>query len=317
MLPEGRLSRYNNAMKPHQVISTLLFVGVFSLAAFAQDTVQWKNYVDSASEIWFQAPTSILIDHDAELKQLTLHTFFEGVRVSVRKQEVNGEPLKYVKGLNLPFGEKAAQVRNYKSDTIYVRREDELIGSDALVTLYIGSKQSYFVVNLAASKDNAAMKRFVETMRLGGSRLFSDPNIQDRTVNGEPVVFDRLPTSREIESALAKKSNGPEPAGNFGKLEKYVPLELDKLSGDVIILRKPRPGYTDDARMRGIQGTIFVNVQFLANGEIGNITVSDRADRGLGTNVIIAVRKIKFIPAQANGKAIDVTRTLQYKFSIY
>jgi len=60
-----------------------------------------------------------------------------------------------------------------------------------------------------------------------------------------------------------------------------------------------------------------VNIEFLATGEIGTITVDKRANRGLARNVINAARKIKFIPAKANGRSVDVTRTLGYIFLIY
>jgi len=304
-------------MKLRRILSVLLAISALSLAAFGQISAQWKNYVDSAGEIWFQAPASVLIDRDIDLNAMTLHTFFDGVKLSITKQEIKDEPLKYVKDLRLPFGLKGAKVQNYKSDAIYVRREQEVVGSNLLVTLYVGSKKSYFVVKLAASTDNSAMKRFLETVRFGGSRLSPNPNVQDKAISGESTVFDTLPTSPETQAALSKKPTGSEPAGKFGNVRNWLPLEFDKLSGDVIILRKPRPSYTDDARMRGIQGTIFVNVEFLANGDIGNITVDDRADRGLGKNVMTAVRKIHFIPAQANGKPIDATRTLFYQFAIY
>jgi TonB family protein len=304
-------------MKWRKIFLPTCFLLCLSIQCLAQDASQWRNYTDSGKEIWFQAPASVLVDRDSDLKAVTLHSFFDGVKVSVRKQKIGEEPLKYVKDLDLPFGLKGSKVQNYKSDAIYVRREDEMVSSDLRVTLYAGSKKSYFVVTLTAAKDNAAMKRFLETIRFGGSRLYADPNVQDKPTSGEPAVFDTLPASPETETALIKKPTGPEPAGKFGNVREWLPLELDKLSGDVIVLRKPAPTYTDSARMRGVQGTIFVNVQFLANGEIGSITVDDRADRGLGKNVIKAVRDIKFIPAQANGKPIDATRTLFYRFSIY
>jgi TonB family protein len=290
-----------------------VFITVFASTGYGQ----WRNYVDSADELWFQAADPVLIDHDSEWKAITLYAFFEGVALSVRKREVEGEPMKYVKGLKLPWGERGSKVINFKSEAMYVRREDEMIGSDLQVTLHAGSKASYFVVSLTADPMNAAMKRFLETIRFGGTRLYSQSSAAEMPVSGEPVTFDTLAVSREIEAELKKITARTEPPGKFGKVRQPLPLELNSLSRDVIILRKPRPGYTDDARRRGIQGTILVNVQFLANGDISDITVDDRADRGLGKNVMIAVRKIKFLPAQANGKAIDANRTLRYGFSIY
>jgi|ERR1035437_9942716 hypothetical protein len=146
-------------MKRRRIISVLLLVNLFGFAAYGQGA-EWRNYVDSSGELWFQAPASILIDRDSELKAVTLHTFFEGVKASVRKQEIKDEPIKYVKGLSLPFGLPGSNVRNYKFTDFYVRREDEMYGSDLHVTIYAGSKKSYFVITLIGSNDNPTMKLF-------------------------------------------------------------------------------------------------------------------------------------------------------------
>jgi len=82
-------------------------------------------------------------------------------------------------------------------------------------------------------------------------------------------------------------------------------------------LRKPKPSYTDNARQNNKQVTVYAKVDFLKDGQIGSITVDPRLDRGLAANVARVVRQIKFIPAEVNGKAVNVTRVLEYRFSIY
>lgn len=298
-----------------RLIFALLAISVLSLAAFSQNS-QWRNFVDSKKDVWFQAPDSILIDRDDSNDSVTLYSFFDGISVSVRKESPSKRDfVEYVKRLQLPFGERGSRVQNFNSPLIYVRREEELIGEDRTVTLYVGSKNAYFVIRATASKTNAAIDDFVKTIRFQGSRLISDPNVKDRPAALDLVTFDTLAKSVEADTALARKDG--KSTGTFAEIKEHLPLELDKLSRNIIILRKPRPSYTDQARMNNVQGTILANVQFLASGEIGSITVNSTADRSLAKNVISVIRQIKFIPAQADGKPVDVVRTLVYKFSIY
>lgn len=299
------------------VLILLVLANAFCLVASGQAPVRWKNYADSSNGIWFQAPSTALIDRDNELNAVTLYTFVDGVKISVKKQTISGDPQNFVKGLTLPWGLTKSTIQNYKLHTAYVRREDQVLGSDIIVTLYAGTKRSYFVITLTASANRTEMKRFLGTVRFDGSRLYADSGIQDKSVNDDVEVFDTLSASPEVKAALAKKPSGSKPAAKFERLTGLLPFQLDKLSSDVIVLRKPKPSYTDDARQKGIQGTIFVNIQFLANGDIGTITVDDRADRGLAKNVIEVARKIKFIPANAADKNVDVERTIYYSFSIY
>lgn len=287
-----------------------------AMIVFAQGQSRAVTYVDSANEIRFSAPTAVLIDRKADTEEVTAHFFFNGVSLSVTKRKINGEPYKYVKNHRLPFGIGKTKTSVQKSDSVYVRQENISAGSDVFVTLYIGTKKSYFEIKLSSSEDNASLNRFIDSIHYSGSQSVPDANGKASATTPEPIVFDTLATSPEVETSLALSSNGI-PTGTFARIRYWLPLETEKLSRDLIVLRKPLPSYTDAARMRGAQGTIFANVQFRANGAIGNVTVDDTIGRDLAKNVLTAIHQIKFIPAQANGKPIDVTRTLYYRFELY
>ena len=83
------------------------------------------------------------------------------------------------------------------------------------------------------------------------------------------------------------------------------------------ILSKPRPGYTDEARLSGIQGTVILRVTFIASGEVGKIEVVKGLLGGLTERAIAAARKITFEPVMVNGKPITVTKQIEYAFYIY
>ena len=83
------------------------------------------------------------------------------------------------------------------------------------------------------------------------------------------------------------------------------------------ILTKPRPGYTDSARQRGVQGTILLRVVFDAFGRIGPILVTRSLDSDLDRQAVLAARKIRFTPATKNGLPITVVKQIEYSFAIY
>lgn len=83
------------------------------------------------------------------------------------------------------------------------------------------------------------------------------------------------------------------------------------------ILSKPRPGYTDTARQKNIQGTVILRVTFLGSGAIGSISAVKGLSDGLTEQAIAAARRISFEPAKVNGVPQSVTKQIEYTFSIY
>lgn len=85
----------------------------------------------------------------------------------------------------------------------------------------------------------------------------------------------------------------------------------------VFILSKPRPNYTDFARLYEIQGKVLVRVVFRADGRIGDVIVVEGLPFGLTNSAVAAAKGIVFEPAIRNGVPYTVTKTVQYSFSIY
>ncbi len=292
------------------VLTSLAFIFLYLAPTFAW-TQSWATYEDSSKGISFQAPTNVVISRGSDFS--TLFASVEGVSISVSKRKVNN-PRKTVKNYKL-VGRKGATGETYETDDFLVRRLNEYVNDEIYIALYVGLKKDYFTIAVSGQKDNPTMDRFLKTIRLGGVYLFPG-GLPGHLGAGEPVIFDKLPISPEVEAAL-KRPNVTGLKPKFEILTSDWPGELHKFSRHLIVLSKPRPGYTDEARRMNIQGTIRANVEFLKNGNIGNITVDRSADYGLALNVVKAIRGIKFIPAQINGVPADVTRTIHYTFSIY
>jgi hypothetical protein len=289
-----------------------------TFGVFSQNIVTWRDYVDSTNEIWFQAPEQVVIRLEDKSDRIDVYAFFNGAGITISKQKVGQEPMKYVRSLKLPFGERGTVTRDFKLDTFLVRQEIEPLGSNEIaVRIYAGSKKSYFEIVLRGTKDKQWFEQFLQTVRFGGSRIVPNSTIPDLKAVGEPVVFDKLPASPEVESSLDRKITDDTIDSKYEVIKNYVPLQLDQLSRDLIILEKPKAIYTDSARMNNVQGTIPANIEFLANGEIGKIIVDNRLDLSLARNVVRSAKKIRFLPARANDQPVTVVRTLLYKFMIY
>lgn len=91
------------------------------------------------------------------------------------------------------------------------------------------------------------------------------------------------------------------------------------------IVNKPRPIYTDKARKKNVEGWVRLQVTFLANGQIGEVVYLTESSKkkkltkyGLTARAIEAAKEIKFVPAKnEKGNPIDVTKTVEYNFTIY
>jgi TonB family protein len=82
----------------------------------------------------------------------------------------------------------------------------------------------------------------------------------------------------------------------------------------IVILEKPKPGYTKEARDLHIEGTVDVSVIFKANGEIVVQGVVKGLGHGLDEMAIQDAKLIKYKPAISNGQAVDFPATVHIEF---
>ena len=86
---------------------------------------------------------------------------------------------------------------------------------------------------------------------------------------------------------------------------------------DIKIYSKPLPVYTEAARNNQVQGIVTLRVTFLANGSIGSVSPVNSLPDGLTEQAIAVARKIKFEPARKNGVPYEVTKHIQYNFTLW
>src|SRR5207247_9782280 len=83
------------------------------------------------------------------------------------------------------------------------------------------------------------------------------------------------------------------------------------------VLSKPEPQYTEEARRNQIAGTVILRVVFSRSGEVTNIQAIQTLYDGLTEKAIAAARRIRFVPATRNGRAVSMYMQLEYNFNLY
>ncbi|MBO0861838.1 MAG: energy transducer TonB [Chloracidobacterium sp.] len=83
------------------------------------------------------------------------------------------------------------------------------------------------------------------------------------------------------------------------------------------ILYRERAQYTEEARQKGVEGTVVLSVVFNANGSINEISVIRGLPYGLTEKAIEGAKKIRFQPAVLNGQPVSVRGSLEFTFSLH
>jgi periplasmic protein TonB len=82
------------------------------------------------------------------------------------------------------------------------------------------------------------------------------------------------------------------------------------------LLREVKASYTDDARRRGIEGEVHLEIVVRRDGSVGDVRVLRGLDRGLDQRAIDAVRQWRFAPAKRRGAAVDVIVDVAIDFKL-
>ena len=74
--------------------------------------------------------------------------------------------------------------------------------------------------------------------------------------------------------------------------------------------------YTDEARRRGLQGDVVLEIVVRRDGTVGDVTVLQGLGAGLDQRAVAAVRQWRFAPARRHGTAVDVIVEVAVEFTL-
>jgi TonB family protein len=127
--------------------------------------------------------------------------------------------------------------------------------------------------------------------------------------------FEQKDEAKDAAEDAAKNTmqdSAPETAGRENVLTaKEVSVRAD-------INAKPLPMYPSGARQYGVEGRVKLRIILGADGKIRDeIEVLEGLPHGVTEEAIKAARRIKFEPAQKDGRPVSQYVTLVYNFNLY
>jgi TonB family protein len=91
---------------------------------------------------------------------------------------------------------------------------------------------------------------------------------------------------------------------------------LADVARTAVILSKPEPLYTDEARRHGTAGEVRLRMLLSASGQVTGIEPLTALPDGLTESAVEAARQIKFTPAEQDGQPVSQFVTVAYRFDI-
>jgi TonB family protein len=126
-----------------------------------------------------------------------------------------------------------------------------------------------------------------------------------------------IPAASGREGARgATKSGGFETAAAGSNASRARPTDAPPAVQPVIILEKPDPVYSDEARKLGIEGEVLVEIIFRASGLVEIVRVTSGLGHGLDDAAVRAAQQIRFKPALQNGKPVDFPAIIHIEFQL-
>lgn len=111
---------------------------------------------------------------------------------------------------------------------------------------------------------------------------------------------------------VAEPSFGGNMYGNGGA---HAPVQQAQTT-PIVVLWKPLPQYTAEARAQHIQGDVTLRVRFTAGGQVQVLGVVRGLGAGLDQQAIAAAEKIRFRPATRDGHAVDQVSLIRISFQM-
>jgi TonB family protein len=80
------------------------------------------------------------------------------------------------------------------------------------------------------------------------------------------------------------------------------------------LISEIKPDYTDEARRRGIEGEVVMEIIVRRDGTVGDVKIVQGLGSGLNERAAQAVRRWRFAPARLKGTPVDVVVEASVEF---
>jgi hypothetical protein len=296
------------------ILILTLSSGALAQPATPPDEIKWTRIETEKKELSAAFPPNFIVDAEKKEngRRYTITGWQNGVRMElhVTKNSNARDQLRFVRAR----GE--GEFSDFTVNGLKGKRNSVSASGKFSENIHLASDEYYYLLKTEAGDGTKEeIKRFLFSIQVKGKAMYVSDKKPDSAE--ETVALADLKTSPEVLEALNRKVEKTQ----IKITRELAPLPSEtvndeNLSRPPIVVFRPRIEYRPNSEQGGsFEATLKVN--FLANGQIGDITVYSGADKGFVNACIDAVRKIKFIPAQINGKNVDSIDTEYYAMQIF
>jgi TonB family protein len=105
------------------------------------------------------------------------------------------------------------------------------------------------------------------------------------------------------------------PANNASGSPHVVKVD-QPASTPIVVVAKPLPQYTSEAKQMKIEGDVTLEVRFTASGQVQVLRVVNGLGHGLDQQAMLAAQRIRFKPATRNGEPVDQVSVIHISFQL-
>jgi TonB family protein len=120
----------------------------------------------------------------------------------------------------------------------------------------------------------------------------------------------------------APGSHGTVASGGFGTPASsgaggsHVAKVEEPASTPIVVVAKPLPQYTTEAKQLKIEGDVTLEVRFTASGQVQVLRIVNGLGHGLDEQARLAAERIRFKPATKNGTPVDQVSVIRISFQL-
>ncbi|MBV9928954.1 MAG: energy transducer TonB [Acidobacteria bacterium] len=168
--------------------------------------------------------------------------------------------------------------------------------------VFRAKSHAYLLLALSTEPNRPEVRRFLDSVTLGPAPA------------GEQVAAE-APVPRYV---APKKQEGPPPEAVPNLVRgPDDPYEMKELEHKAVIVYKPEPPYTEEARKRNVTGVIRVRAVLSPTGEVVRPEVLKSLPSGLTESALRVTRHMRFFPAEKDGRPVPQYVVLEFNFNIY
>jgi TonB family protein len=168
----------------------------------------------------------------------------------------------------------------------------------------------------SASQGSATHKGVVQGAGFGSGVGAGSPNGSAHGVVGAAGFG----AGTQAAGAPGGRGNGAVASTGFGTGPAGPPQPAARVQQPVttaiIVMAKPLPQYTAEARALHLEGDVVLEVRFTAAGEVQVLRVVSGLGHGLDEQARLAAEHIRFKPATRDGKAVDQVSVIHVAFQL-